>query len=157
MKKTAIPILVVLIAIFCITASCKRAGKEAAFDATAKTENVSGKASEHGQSNEAELENEYSKYKADLDSLQVFIGKNLVYPAIAKDAGASGTIYVTFMVGLDGTLSDAKVIKSADNVSEKIRTAFETEALRVINAAPSWNVGGRPTGITVPILFKIAE
>lgn len=82
-----------------------------------------------------------------------FLAKNIRYPAEAENAGTQGRVIVTFVVGKDGAISDARVVKSVDPL-------LDAEALRVINAMPNWTPGtqsGKAVNVkyTVPITFRL--
>lgn len=82
-----------------------------------------------------------------------FIGNNLHYPSEAAEAGIQGKVIVSFVVEKDGSISQAKVIRSVD-------TALDAEALRVVKKLPKW-VPGRNNGKPVrsqyvlPISFRL--
>ena len=85
--------------------------------------------------------------------LMKFLSMNIKYPEAAEKAGLQGRVVVTFIVEKDGTVSNAKVVKS---VSEEL----DAEALRVINAMPKWKPGmqkGQPVRVkyTIPISFRL--
>lgn len=89
------------------------------------------------------------------DSMTAFLQHNLVYPAAEKAAGKEGTVYVQFIVGRDGSISDIKVLKHVPGAP-----GFSEEAVRVIGLMPKWSPGmmnGRPIAIlqTVPVRFKL--
>ena len=77
---------------------------------------------------------------------------NIQYQNIATK-GIQGIVYVQFIVGSDGSISNAKVIRSAHGV-------LNNEALRVVNLMPHW-IPGKQDGefvnsrFTLPIHFKI--
>ncbi len=82
-----------------------------------------------------------------------FIGKNIVYPRMAKESGISGRVYVTFVVEKDGSVSDVKILRG-------IGGGCDEEAVRVIKAMPRWNPGkqrGKPVRVQyrMPIKFTL--
>ncbi len=60
-----------------------------------------------------------------------FLGKNIKYPAMAKDAGIKGMVYVNFVVWTDGKIRDVKVLRG-------IGGGCDEEAIRVVKSMPSW-------------------
>ena len=79
--------------------------------------------------------------------------KSIQYPEEARIKGAQGRAIVTFVVEKDGSISNARVVKSVD-------PSLDAEALRVINTMPKWNPGkqnGEPVRVkyTVPVSFKL--
>lgn len=86
-------------------------------------------------------------------ALLEYLGTTIRYPEIAKEADVSGIVIVQFVVLQDGTIDEAKVIRS-------VFEPLDQEALRVIRSMPKWNPGmqnGRAVKVyfTIPIRFKI--
>ena len=84
-----------------------------------------------------------------------FIGKNVVYPKEAIDAGVEGQVFVEFFVEKDGSITVGKVLKG-------IGYGCDEEALRVIGLMPKWEPGsqrGKRVRVrhTLPITFKLAK
>jgi len=82
-----------------------------------------------------------------------FLSKNIQYPKDAEKAKLEGRVIVTFVVKKDGSITDAKVVKS-------VAPSLDAEALRVINAMPNWTPGkqgGQPVNVkyTVPLTFRL--
>ena len=82
-----------------------------------------------------------------------YLSQNIRYPKEAMEAGTQGRVIVTFVVAKDGSISDARVVKSVD-------PQLDAEALRVINSMPNWTPGtqsGKPVNVkyTVPISFRL--
>ena len=76
-----------------------------------------------------------------------FLGKNIKYPAMAKDAGIKGTVYVNFVVWIDGTIKDVKVLRG-------IGGGCDEEAMRVVKNMPKWKPG-KQRGKTVPVTYNL--
>lgn len=86
-------------------------------------------------------------------ALRKFIANAIKYPVIAQENGIEGKVYVTFIVGTDGYVFGARIIRSVDPILDK-------EALRVVNSLPIWKPGkqrGQPVrvGFSVPISFVL--
>ena len=82
-----------------------------------------------------------------------WLTRNLRYPDIAKNNRIQGKVVVQFIVNKDGTIADAKVVKSVNPYLDK-------EAMRVIRMMPNWKPGiqdNKPckTMVAVPIVFKL--
>ena len=82
-----------------------------------------------------------------------YLGKNIRYPQMATDAGISGVVYVTFVVGKDGKITDVKVLRG-------IGGGCDEEAVRVVKSMPAWKPGKqRGKAVTVqynlPIRFTL--
>ena len=93
------------------------------------------------------------QYPGGTGKLFEYLAKNVRYPKEAENICAQGRVIATFVVEKDGSISNAKVVKSID-------PALDAEALRVINGMPNWNPGmqnGEPVRVkyTVPITFRL--
>ena len=86
-------------------------------------------------------------------ALRKFLANAIKYPVIAQENGIEGKVYVSFVVGKDGQVTNARVVRSVDQSLDK-------EALRVVNSLPSWKPGlqrGQPVRVafSVPIHFVL--
>jgi hypothetical protein len=140
---------------------------------------------------EGKINAEQAKVSAvfkDVDELPEFIGgnkklfewlgQNVKYPVKARENGFEGTVFVGFVVEVDGSLSDIKVKREPKQIFRDTITLIEingikgnkivenevfwlgNEALRVIKLMPKWKPGkqnGVPvrTSYTLPIKFKL--
>jgi len=89
------------------------------------------------------------------EALFKYLGKNINYPAMEKDAGISGTVYVYFVINKEGRVSNAEIKRGV-----KGGPGLDKEALRVISNMPAWSVGkqnGRPAAVqfTLPVKFVL--
>jgi Ca-activated chloride channel family protein len=92
-------------------------------------------------------------FKGGVDSLMAYIKNHLVYPADAKAKGISGTVYVSFIVEKDGSISNVKIQRS-------VHKKLDAEAMRVIKKMPRWTPGLRKGNVervemTVPVQFSL--
>ena len=83
-----------------------------------------------------------------------FIYSNITYPAAARDAGVEGTSVVSFVVGRDGELVNARIERS-------LSPETDLEVLRIVNEMPAWEPGkqaGQDVQVrfNLPIKFKLA-
>ncbi|MGB3947175.1 MAG: TonB family protein [Bacteroidia bacterium] len=81
--------------------------------------------------------------------------ESIGYPQMEKEAGISGTCYVTFVVDKDGNVTDAKVLRGVSGGS-----GYDKVALQVVKAMPKWGAGkqnGRSVSVqyNLPIKFTI--
>ena len=88
-----------------------------------------------------------------MKAFYAYVGKQMKYPAQARRMGIEGKVYVTFVVGKDGTLTDVRVLKG-------IGAGCDEEAVRVLSGAPKWKPGkqrGVPVRVRMqlPIIFKL--
>ncbi len=86
-------------------------------------------------------------------ALRKWIANEINYPVIAQENGIQGKVYVTFVVGKDGSVSNATIARGVD-------PSLDKEALRVVNKLPKWKAGkqrGKPVNVsyTVPINFVL--
>ncbi len=83
-----------------------------------------------------------------------FLQQNIQYPQMARESGIQGTVYVTFVVEKNGSVTDVRVLRG-------IGGGCDEEAVRVIKAMPKWNPGkqrGKPVRVqfNMPIKFTLA-
>lgn len=76
-----------------------------------------------------------------------FLGQNIKYPAMAKDAGIQGIVYLTFVVQEDGSIEEVKSLRG-------IGGGCTDEALRVVQKMPKWNPG-KQRGKAVKVQFNL--
>ena len=86
-------------------------------------------------------------------ALMEYLSKNVRYPEEAYKNGIQGRVIATFVIEKDGSITEARVVKSVDS-------QIDAEALRVVNSMPNWIPGrqnGEPVRVkyTVPITFKL--
>lgn len=84
-------------------------------------------------------------------ALMEFIKNNVKYPASAKSAGITGTVYIEFEVGKDGTIRNAAVTRG-------ISTELDAAALEVVMRLGKFNPainGGKPVAVkmVLPVRF----
>jgi protein TonB len=89
----------------------------------------------------------------ELASLYPTILSNLKYPEIAKDNRTEGTVYVSFIVETDGSVSNVEVLK-------RVGDGCTEEAVRVVNLLKGWTPGiknGKAVRVpcTLPIKFTL--
>ena len=106
-----------------------------------------------------------------------YLSSNVKYPVEAQKMGEQGRVIVQFIVEKDGTVSNAKVVKSNrfvlvqvptdGGVVTKLETSegsviheLEAEALRVVKEMPKWTPGkqnGKPVRVkyNIPVSFRL--
>ncbi len=80
-------------------------------------------------------------------AMMEYLMKNIRYPKDAFDAGIQGRVIIQYVVGKDGSISDAHVVKG-------IATSLDEEALRVVNSMPKW-IPGKQNGEAVSVKYTI--
>jgi TonB family protein len=89
------------------------------------------------------------------DAMSKFLVENIKYPVDAMKKNIMGTVYVSFTVETDGTLTDVKILKG-------IGSGCDEETIRVVKLMPKWVPGkakGQPVKaqITLPVKFKLDD
>lgn len=79
--------------------------------------------------------------------LMKFLSDNLKYPVVDMEQGTQGRVVLRFVVGVDGNITDVKVLRSLSPTTDK-------EAIRVVKAMPKW-IPGRQNGKPVPVFFSL--
>jgi len=105
--------------------------------------------------NVLEIVDEPAAFPGGMAAMREFLKNNMMYPAIAKDAGIQGKCYIRFIVNTDGSISDVKVLRGVPDCPE-----CDKEAVRVVKNMPNW-APGKMNGKVVrmyynlPISFKL--
>ena len=95
---------------------------------------------------EAEFPGGYEEWKK-------YLLSELKYPEISLEMGNQGIVYITFVIEIDGSVSDVKVLKG-------VSFDIDREAKRVIRNSPKW-IPGRVaksnvrTRLSIPINFVL--
>lgn len=82
-----------------------------------------------------------------------FLSENIRYPQMAREAGIQGTVFITFVVERNGSVTDVRVVRG-------IGGGCDEEAVRVVRNMPRWTPGrqrGQPVRVqfTMPIRFVL--
>lgn len=81
-------------------------------------------------------------------ALKTYLEKNLVYPKKAERNGLNGKVFVSFVVEVDGTITNVIVEKS-------LGSGTDEEAERVLRASPKW-IPGMQKGKIVRVKYNMA-
>lgn len=101
----------------------------------------------------------YAEIMAEFPGGQVafykYLQESIHYPAEEAKAGKQGTVYVSFVVEKDGSVSNVKILKGVADAP-----GLSQEAIRVITAMPKWTPGkinGKTVRVSVtqPIKFVL--
>ena len=88
-------------------------------------------------------------------ALYKWLSTQINYPADAAEAGITGRVIVSFVIEKDGSISNARVVRS-------IHPSLDAEAIRIVKKMPKW-IPGKNNGQTVrveyimPISFKLQQ
>ena len=82
-----------------------------------------------------------------------YLRAHLRYPGSALAAGVGGKVFMSFVVGADGTISDVTILKG-------LGYGLDEEAQRVVRQMPTWTPGYQskhpvPVRFTLPITFSM--
>ncbi|HAA13230.1 MAG TPA: energy transducer TonB [Cytophagales bacterium] len=88
-------------------------------------------------------------------AMYAYLAGNLKYPPLAARMGIEGAVYLRFVVGKNGVISNIEVLKGLEG-------GLTEEAIRVVETMPKWRPGrqnGRKVDVvfTLPIRFKLKE
>ena len=98
---------------------------------------------------------EVPEFPGGVQALLKYIKEHIQYPPEALEKGIQGRVIVEFIVDVDGSINDAKVVKS-------VNPYLDEEALRIVNGMPRWEPA-RPFGkparcrFTVPVTFRLQD
>lgn len=76
-----------------------------------------------------------------------YLQDNIIYPIEAKEKGIQGSVYVTFFVEKDGSITDVKILRG-------IGGGCDEEAVRVIENMPNW-IPGKQRGKAIGVQFNM--
>ena len=79
------------------------------------------------------------------EKMMLFISKNLKIPE--TDEVISGTVYVTFVIERDGSISNVKILRG-------IREDYNNEVIRVVKSMPKW-IPGKQNGKAVRVQYNL--
>ena len=96
---------------------------------------------------------EQPEFKGGYGAMMDFIRQNLRYPLEARQKGIEGTVYASFIVEMDGSVSSVNIIRG-------ISPDCDAEVKRMVELFPNWQPG-RQAGedvrvrFVLPIKFKL--
>ena len=124
------------------------------------SESVSQKAPQHNTTSEPQNTEEVfmvvenmPEFPGGLNACLKFLADHVAYPKEAAEKKIQGRVIVQFVVMKDGSIANARVIRSVDPL-------LDAEALRVIGLMPKWKPGtqrGQAVNVkfTMPITFRL--
>jgi protein TonB len=83
----------------------------------------------------------------DINKFREWVQKKTIYPDGATKNGIQGKVYLTFVVEIDGSVTNGKIVKGVDSL-------IDEEALKVVMSSPKW-APGRQQGIAVRVSYII--
>ena len=94
-----------------------------------------------------EIVEDMPTFPGGVTELMNYLSKNTRYPAATKRDGIQGRVIVSFIVEPDGSISNAKLVRSVD-------PNLDQEALRVVTEMPKWTPG-KQDGNTVRVRYNL--
>lgn len=94
-----------------------------------------------------------AQFPGGIVEMKRWIAENMVYPQMAIENEQEGTVYVSFVVEMDGSVSNVDISRAIDG-------DLDREAKRVVRQMPKWNAGeagGKKvrTKCVIPIKFQL--
>ncbi|PKP03284.1 MAG: energy transducer TonB [Bacteroidetes bacterium HGW-Bacteroidetes-6] len=95
------------------------------------------------------------EFPGGIDSLMRYLGSNIRYPIKARKKNIEGSVFISFIVEIDGSISNVKCLRG-------IGGGCDEEAIRVVSAMPNWEPGyqrGKPVRVqfNLPIRFVLSD
>lgn len=93
------------------------------------------------------------KFPGGTRGLMQYLARSIKYPVIAQEKKQQGRVIIQMVIGKDGSISNAKVLRS-------VSPSLDTEAMRVVSNMPKWEPGlqrGQAVAVeyTLPITFRL--
>ena len=87
--------------------------------------------------------------------MEKWVYQYVKYPQEAVRDGIQGRVMVEFVIGVDGKVTDVKVVKS-------VSPELDAEAVKVVSASPKWKpakVNGNKvrSSMTIPVEFRLEK
>lgn len=98
---------------------------------------------------------EMPKFPGGNKALYTYLGESIKYPKVAQEKDIEGTVYVTYVVEKDGTVTHVKILRG-------VHESLDKEAVRVVKEMPKWEPGkekGKPVRVqySLPIKYTLAK
>jgi protein TonB len=90
---------------------------------------------------------ENAEFPGGITALSQFLKDNIVYPKMAKDLNIQGTVYVSFIIEKDGSVSGVKSLRP-------LGYGLDEEAIRVVSSMPYWTPA-KQNGRRVRLIMNI--
>jgi len=95
-------------------------------------------------------------FRNDPNGVHLYLSQNILYPETAREEGIQGTVYASFVVKTDGSVSGVNIVRG-------IHPSLNDEVVRVLSAMPAEWAPGEQSGkkvsvqYTVPVRFKLED
>ena len=89
----------------------------------------------------------------DVNSFRAYIAENIVFPQRAKETGVAGTVFASFVIDRDGSVSEVQILRG-------VHPDVDNAVLKVIRSSPKWDPGinnGKFVRVryTIPVAFQL--
>ncbi|WP_390885440.1 energy transducer TonB [Hoylesella nanceiensis] len=153
MKRINYSLILTSVALIVLLFSCGESEREEATStANRNTESAETRAEKSDSKKEFtgkvyEIVEQMPEFPGGLTALMNYLRANIRYPAAAQSAGIEGRVIVAFIVEPDGSVSNAKLMRSID-------PSIDQEALRVVRQMPKW-IPGKQNGAAVRVKYNV--
>lgn len=80
-------------------------------------------------------------------ALMDYLKANVIFPKIAEEEGIQGKVVVSYVIDVDGSVTDVQVVQS-------VHPALDKEAMRVVKNMPKW-IPGKQDGKAVQVKYSL--
>lgn len=87
------------------------------------------------------------EFPGGVEAIERYLRNNIRYPQVALENNISGTVYVTFVVEQDGSITNPRVLRG-------IGGGCDQEAVRLVKSMPKW-IPGKQRGKPVRVQFNL--
>lgn len=94
------------------------------------------------------------EFPGGMEKLYQFIAANVQYPEACKEERIRGTVFVTFVIEMDGSINNIKILRDPDP-----ERRLGEEAVRVVKMMPKWKPGkaqGKKVRVQYNLPFKFS-
>ena len=88
------------------------------------------------------------EYPGGFSALSQYLVSNVKYPEEAKKKGIQGTVFVSYIIEKNGSVTNVKILRGIDS-------ACDNEALRVVKSMPNWIPGKNDQNEPVRVQFNL--
>ncbi len=151
----ALPIVAVLMAVFCVTA---RSGNSSAGRLDLSNGNDIINSSDIPAVSDTTIYkvcDELPSFPGGMEKMIKFLSDNIQYPESIKEKNIEGTVFASFVVEIDGSVSNVKIVRGLD-------TDCDAEVLRVVKIMPKWTPGKNDgeavrVSFVIPVTFALSS
>ena len=93
------------------------------------------------------------QFPGGMPAFMKYLKENIQYPSEAKKNKTEGRVLANFIVNIDGSISDVKIVDS-------LSPLMDAEAIRLLSSMPKWEPGrqrGKKVKVryTFPVTFRL--